>query len=55
MQIKFSEDVVPLTDLKINPGKIVNQIFVRLVPPRISNASRCRADPKKIIPRQLSR
>jgi prevent-host-death family protein len=25
MQIKFSEDVIPLTDLKINPGKIVNQ------------------------------
>ena len=24
MSIKFSEDVVPLTDLKINPGKIVN-------------------------------
>ena len=25
MQTKFSEDVVPLSDLKINPGKIVNQ------------------------------
>lgn len=25
MQTKFSEDVVPLTDLKINPGKIVNR------------------------------
>lgn len=25
MQVKFSEDVVPLTDLKINPGKIVSQ------------------------------
>ena len=24
MQPKFSEDVVPLTDLKVNPGKIVN-------------------------------
>ena len=24
MQAKFSEDVVPLSDLKINPGKIVN-------------------------------
>ncbi|HHJ37999.1 MAG: antitoxin [Methylothermaceae bacteria B42] len=23
MGIKFSEDVVPLTDLKINPGKVV--------------------------------
>ena len=24
MQTKFSEDVIPLTDLKINPGRIVN-------------------------------
>ncbi len=24
MHTKFSEDVVPLSDLKINPGKIVN-------------------------------
>ena len=24
MTTKFSEDVVPLTDLKINPGKVVN-------------------------------
>jgi len=23
--IKFSEDVVPLSDLKVNPGKIVNR------------------------------
>jgi len=25
MSIKFSEDVIPLSDLKINPGKIVNR------------------------------
>lgn len=25
METKFSEDVVPLSDLKVNPGKIVNQ------------------------------
>ncbi len=25
MKTKFSEDVVPLSDLKINPGKIVNR------------------------------
>ena len=25
MQAKFSEDVVPLSDLKVNPGKIVNR------------------------------
>ncbi len=24
MQPKFSEDVIPLSDLKINPGKVVN-------------------------------
>lgn len=23
MRIKFSEDIVPLTDMKINPGKVV--------------------------------
>lgn len=26
MQIKFSEDVIPLSDLKINPGKVVKQV-----------------------------
>ena len=25
MHIKFSEDVIPLSDLKINPGKVVNR------------------------------
>ena len=25
MRVKFSEDVVPLSDLKVNPGKIVNR------------------------------
>lgn len=25
MSTKFSEDVVPLSDLKVNPGKIVNR------------------------------
>lgn len=25
MAIKFSQDVVPLSDLKVNPGKIVNR------------------------------
>ena len=24
MSIKFSEDVIPLSDLKVNPGKVVN-------------------------------
>ncbi len=26
MRTKFSEDVVPLTGLKVNPGKIVHQV-----------------------------
>ena len=26
MSIKFSEDIVPLTDIKVNPGKIVRRI-----------------------------
>jgi prevent-host-death family protein len=26
MQTKFSEDVVPLSDLKVNPGKVVNRV-----------------------------
>ncbi|KAA6183738.1 type II toxin-antitoxin system Phd/YefM family antitoxin [Thiohalocapsa marina] len=25
MRVKFSEDVVPLTDLKVNPGRVVRQ------------------------------
>ncbi|MBK1644538.1 hypothetical protein CKO25_07700 [Thiocapsa imhoffii] len=25
MSVRFSEDVVPLTDLKINPGRVVKQ------------------------------
>ena len=24
--IKYSEDIVPITDLKINPGKVLNQV-----------------------------
>ena len=26
MLTKFSEDVIPLSDLKINPGRVVNQV-----------------------------
>jgi len=25
MQVKFSQDVVPLSELKVNPGKVVNR------------------------------
>jgi len=28
MAIKFSQDIVPLSDLKVNPGKIVNRAQV---------------------------
>jgi hypothetical protein len=28
MNVKFSEDVVPLRGLKINPGKVVRQVTV---------------------------
>jgi prevent-host-death family protein len=26
MSIKFSEDIVPLTDLKVNPGRVVRHV-----------------------------
>lgn len=26
MSTKFSEDIIPLTDLKVNPGKVVNHV-----------------------------
>lgn len=26
MSVKFSEDVIPLTDLKVNPGKVVSHV-----------------------------
>lgn len=26
MTTKFSEDVIPLADLKVNPGRVVNQV-----------------------------
>ena len=26
MQAKFSEDVIPLSDLKVNPGKVVSRV-----------------------------
>ena len=25
MAVKFSKDIVPLSDLKVNPGKVINQ------------------------------
>ena len=26
MKTKFSEDVIPLSDLKVNPGKVVSRV-----------------------------
>lgn len=26
MKIKFSEDIIPVSDLKVNPGKVVKQV-----------------------------
>ena len=26
MAVKFSEDIVPISDLKVNPGKVVRQV-----------------------------
>jgi prevent-host-death family protein len=26
MQTKFSEDVIPISDLKVNPGKVINRV-----------------------------
>jgi prevent-host-death family protein len=26
MQTKFSEDVIPLSDLKVNPGKVISRV-----------------------------
>jgi prevent-host-death family protein len=40
MQIKFSEDVVPLSDLKINPGKIVNQVKEKQRPVLLTSRGR---------------
>lgn len=25
MSVKFSEDIIPLTDMKVNPGKVVKR------------------------------
>lgn len=26
MSVKFSEDVVPISDFKVNPGRVINQV-----------------------------
>ena len=40
MQTKFSEDVIPLTDLKVNPSKIVNHAKETHRPVLLTNRGR---------------
>ena len=37
---KFSEDIVPLSDLKINPGRVVNQVDETHRPVLLTNRGR---------------
>jgi prevent-host-death family protein len=37
---KFSEDIVPLTDMKVNPGRIVNQVDKTHRPVLLTNRGR---------------
>jgi prevent-host-death family protein len=38
--VKFSEDIVPLGDLKVNPGRIVNQVDATHRPVLLTNRGR---------------
>lgn len=40
MDIKFSEDIVPLSDLKVNPGRIVKQVAEARRPVLLTNRGR---------------
>lgn len=40
MATRFSEDVVPLTDLKINPGKLVKQVTAARRPTLLTSRGR---------------
>ncbi|MBI1921805.1 MAG: type II toxin-antitoxin system Phd/YefM family antitoxin [Geobacter sp.] len=37
---KFSEDIVPLSDLKVNPGRILNQVEATHRPVLLTNRGR---------------
>jgi prevent-host-death family protein len=37
---KFSEDIVPLSDLKVNPGRVVNQLDKTRRPVLLTNRGR---------------
>ena len=38
--IKFSEDIVPLSNLKVNPGRVVSQVDVTHRPVLLTNRGR---------------
>ncbi|HUF09990.1 MAG TPA: type II toxin-antitoxin system Phd/YefM family antitoxin [Rhodothermales bacterium] len=40
MPIKFSEDLVPLTDLKVNPGRVVKHVTEAHRPVLLTNRGR---------------
>lgn len=40
MKTKFSEDIVPISDLKINPGKIIRQVQEAHRPVVLTNRGR---------------
>lgn len=40
MSVKFSEDIVPLTDIKVNPGKIVRHTSESHRPVLLTNRGR---------------
>ena len=40
MRIKFSEDIVPMTDLKVNPGKVLRHVASSHRPVLLTNRGR---------------
>ncbi|MBU1696422.1 MAG: type II toxin-antitoxin system Phd/YefM family antitoxin [Proteobacteria bacterium] len=40
MKTKFSEDIVPISDLKVNPGKIIRQVQEEHRPVVLTNRGR---------------
>jgi prevent-host-death family protein len=40
LNVKYSEDVVPISDLKVNPGRIVNQVDKTRRPVLLTNRGR---------------
>jgi len=40
METKFSEDVIPLSDLKVNPGKVVNHVKITHRPVLVTSRGR---------------